>query len=254
MSRCDELLREIEAGADDQLPPELVEHLAGCPACQLAVDRLRGLNDGAHILRDVRASESLKARLKSVTRLTPACERAQELVGIALDGELDTPSRTELLAHLHGCPSCQATWDAFATLREVGAQTHPMPRFRAALAIAPSHRIAIRQRPRVFDLRLATAAAYLLAAATVLVISNPATVARASSDRIERAQVYAQAVVENRITSYSRQVFEAGAAASGWARDNALQVWGSIRQAFGGRPENPKPDNRVVKSGDGGRP
>jgi Putative zinc-finger len=254
MSRCDELLRQIEAGAADEWSAELAEHLSGCAACQLAVDRLRGLDDGAHILRDARASESLKIRLKSVTRLTPACERAQELVGIALDGELETQDRTELLAHLHDCPSCQATWDAFATLREVGAQTHLTPRFRAALAIAPSHRIAVRRRPRVFDLRLATAAAYLLAAATVLLLSNPATVARASSDRIERAQVYAQAVVENRITSYSRQVFEAGAAATGWAHDNALQLWSSLRKTFGSHTENPKPGNRVVKSGDGGRP
>jgi hypothetical protein len=253
MSNCDDLLREIEAAVAGELSADLADHLASCSSCQLALDRSRGLADGARVLHGVRAPEDLKARLKTIAQLAPACDHAQQLAGAALDSELDPDGRAALLTHLHGCSNCQAVWDAFATLREVGTLTKPSARALAALSIHPTRRIEVRRRKRFLDLRLATAAAYLLAAASVVLISNPATVARASNDSVERASVYARAAVENRVTTYSRRAFAAVASAHGWVRENASEMWSSLRRAVGGRSENPPASKDVVKGGDGGR-
>ncbi len=254
MNLCDALLERIEAGAIDALPAELAEHLAGCQSCQLAVERARGLADGGRTLRSVRAPESLKERLKGLARLKPECEAAIDLIGDALDGEVPDERRDRLVEHMHSCPSCHAVWEAFATLRETGRGARASARLRAGLAVPPRMRVDLRRRTRrLFDLRLATAAAYLLAALTVVLVSNPATVARASSEGMDRAALYARAAVENRVSSYSERAKDALVAAEGWARDQAVAAWGSVRSFFGGRHANPGAGADVVEGGKGGR-
>ncbi len=254
MNPCDALLERIEAGASEALPAELAEHLAGCSSCSLALERARGLAEGGDALRSVRAPEALKDRIKALARMSPECEPAIDLVSAALDGELPDEQRDVLVGHMHSCPSCRAVWEAFATLREVGAGTGVGARLRADLALPPRRRVELRRRQRrFFDLRLATAAAYLLAALTVVLLSNPATVARASSEGMDRAALYARAAVENRVSSYSERAKEALVGAEGWARDKAAAVWSSVRSAFGGRRANPDTGGAVVKGGKGGR-
>jgi anti-sigma factor RsiW len=253
VSRCDDLLDRLDAALAGQLPDDLAAHLAGCAACQAAVGRARGLAEGEAVLRSVRAPESLVWRLKALPRLAPACERAVESLGAALDGEIAEPERDALMEHMHECPSCRAAWEAFATLRETGGSTRAGGRLRAALALPPRQRLQAR-RPRFggFDLRLATAAAYLLAALTVFLVSNPAQVARASSEGMDRAAVYARAVVQNRVSSYSERLARSLAAAEGWARGHAIEAWNAVRSLVGGR-ENPKGGAHVVESEKGGR-
>ncbi|HVN76194.1 MAG TPA: zf-HC2 domain-containing protein [Thermoanaerobaculaceae bacterium] len=254
MTPCDELLERLDAAVGDALPAELAEHVAGCSACTLAVERARGLAEGGLTIKAVRAPEALKDRLKSLTRLQPACEQAIDLVGAALDGEVSEDQRSRLVEHLRACPSCRATWEAFATLRETGAGTRASARLRAALALPPRQRLELRRRQkRFFDLRLATAAAYLLAALTVVLVSNPATVARASSQGLDRVAVYAQAAVENRVSSYAGRVMDALRSAEGWAIDRAGEIWTSVRGVFGGSHANQDAPARVVEGGKGGR-
>jgi hypothetical protein len=155
------------------------------------------------------------------------------------------------MGHIHDCAVCKAVWEAFATLREVGTSVRAPGRLRAALAVPATRRVEMRRRARFFDLRLATAAAYLIAATTVTLLSNPATLARASSDRMDQATTYASAVVQNRFSSYSERVIETFVAAEGWVRDHALKTWGQAKALVGGKPENPKPNRDVSK--DGGR-
>jgi anti-sigma factor RsiW len=239
MNLCTELREQLEAVLDGTLSAQLAGHLAGCPACSHIVAQARAARENSRSMASARAPSALTDRLKRLPRLPQACEHVQILVAAALDGELPDSDRTLLLQHLHGCPGCLASWEAFATLREAGAHAHLQPLRRAALAIAPWRRLDARRRRPLFDLRLATAAAYLVAAVTVVAISNPATVARASNAGFERAAVYAGAAVENRWQSYSRQLAEAAANARGWAGDQALKTWQSLRRPFVKRAQEP---------------
>ena len=114
MSRCELILDHLDAAIDGALPEELAAHLAGCNDCQLAVERARGLAEGAHVLASVTAPESLRRRLKDLPRLAPACENAVERLGAALHGELPEADRAGLLEHMHACPACLALWEALA--------------------------------------------------------------------------------------------------------------------------------------------
>jgi hypothetical protein len=248
MRQCEALLDLLDAAVAGTLPAELAEHLAGCPDCQVAVERARGL-----MLDPVHAPASLKQRIKTMPRLAPACEQAIELLGVALEGELSEDDRGTLMGHIHDCAVCKAVWEAFATLREVGTSVRAPGRLRAALAVPATRRVEMRRRARFFDLRLATAAAYLLAALTVVLLSSPATVARASSAGMDKAAVYARAAVENRVSSYSERMKDALASAEGWARERAGGVWNSARGIFGGKRANPKATSRVLDGEKGGR-
>jgi anti-sigma factor RsiW len=253
MTPCDLLLGHLDAAVAGTLPEELAQHVEGCTDCQSAVERARGLAEGQRVLAAVRAPESLKQRIKRLPRLAPACEQAIERLGTALDGELPDEGRTEMLDHMRSCPACQAAWEAFATLRDVGANTRSPGRLKAAVALPPRQRLEARRRQsRFFDLRLATAAAYLLAALTVMLLSNPETVARESSYQIDRAATYATAAVQNRFTSYSQQVTETLAGVEGWVRDQAKDVWKKVRSTFRGKRANSGPTESV--GSDGGRP
>jgi len=159
MKPCDALLDQLDAAVEGNLPEELAKHLAGCPDCQVAVERVRSLDEGERVVGSVRAPESLKQKIKALPRLALACEQAIERLGAALEGELPEEERAALLEHLHSCHPCQAVWEAFATLREVGAGTRAPGRLKAAVALPPRHRLEARQRRgRFVDLRVATAA------------------------------------------------------------------------------------------------
>ena len=253
MRPCDELAEHLEDAAAGTLPPHLAEHALGCADCRQRLAAAAGLRGEGAVLALLRAPAALVERLKAMPRLAPACESALALIGAALDGEIGAAERARLLGHLHACPSCHAAWEAFATLREVGAGTRAPRRLRAALALPPRQRLAFRRgRPR-FDMRLATAAAYLLAAATIVLVSNPATVARASSATVERAGVYARAAVENRLAAYSRRVTETIAVAADWLQDRGAAAVARGRELLGVAGKNQSTAKPVEQGGQGGK-
>lgn len=254
MNACDLVRENLESAVAGELEGELRRHLEECAGCRDTVRRAGQSGEGGAMLHTIRAPAELKERLKAMTRLRQECERALERFSPALDGELDAAGQNELLQHLRTCQACQATWEAMATLREVGSLTRIPGRARAALAVHPNDRIAVRRQRRPFDLRLATAAAYMLAAMTVFLIGNPAQIARASNVPVERAAVYTRAVVENRLESVTRRVREGATTAYGWAGDRAVELWNGMRGLLGHKPENPKPSGSVVPDGNGGRP
>lgn len=253
MTPCEHLRESLEAAVAGELAVDLRQHLETCADCQSTVRRARQSGEGGAMLRPLRAPAELKARLKAMTRLPASCEQAVERFGAALRGELNASEQTELLAHLRACRACQGSWEALATLREVGSLTRIADPARAALSVHPRLRITVRRQYRTFDLRLATAAAYLLAALTVLLIGNPTQIARAGNVPIERAAIYTRAVVENRFESYVRKVRENTTDARIWASETAASAWTALQGLIGGQPENPQPSGDVVPDGNGGR-
>jgi predicted anti-sigma-YlaC factor YlaD len=253
MRLCDELLDHLDDAAAGALPPHLEGHLRACDICRRQLDEAGRLRADAGVLAQLRAPRQLVARLKAIPRLAPACDAALELVGAALDGEIDGTTQARLLDHLHDCPSCLAAWEAFATLHEVGSQLRAPQRLRTAVAVPPRHRLALRRRRPLFDLRLATAAAYLLAAATIVLVSNPATVARASSATVERAGVYARAAVENRLSAYSRRAKESIAVAADWLQHVGADAYERGRDMLGLAAKNRAAEKPVEPSGQGGK-
>lgn len=253
MSRCDDLLDRIEAAGVAELPDDLAAHAHGCEGCREALARAQGLEEAGHAVRGIRPSAELVARIKTLHRLPLACEHAIASINEALDGELDMAGREALLGHLHGCPACQTAWEALATLQEVGRTTAVAPRLRARLVVHPRTRVERRRRPRFFDLRLATAAAYLVAAMTIMLIGNPATIARASSASVERAQLYTRAAVENRLDSLTRRARTAALSAQDWFGDTARKAWNQANRLLRPRAANPAPPARVSSGRDGGK-
>jgi hypothetical protein len=255
MKGCDDVLARLdELLADPGCDAELAAHLASCERCAELAGRVRATEEGGNVIHEVKASAALKGRLKGMLRLPQACERAVELAGQALDSEISSDGRSELLGHIHECAPCRATWEALATLREVGSQVKVTPHLMAKLHLHPSQHIATYRRPRrAFDLRLATAAAYLLVALTVALVGNPATVARASSDRLEKASVYTRAAVENRFDAYTRRALKGLDDAQDRTVARAQKIWKDIKSLFASDHENPKASSDVVQGSKGER-
>lgn len=252
MSSCDELLERIDAAVAGDLEPDLRHHLAACATCQMAVERARGLAEGSAVLSGVKAPRALVAKLKTLPRLDLACEQALLVIDAAFEAELEDGGRTALLDHLDACPRCRATWEACATLREVGAATAAPFRLRARLQQHPGRGQQFRQQRRFFDLRLATAAAYLLAAVSVLVAGNPATLARAGTERFDRASLYARAVVENRFQACTSTVIEEFDTIRGWVAEHAAATWLKVQTILGKEKANRAAVADVVEDGNGG--
>jgi len=253
MRPCDELLDHLDDALSGALPGHLAEHAHQCPECQRLLELAATLPAVAGALAEVRAPRSVVDRLKTLPRLAPPCDRAMELMSAALDGEIDEESRGTLLDHLHDCERCRAAWEAFATLHEVGTHMRAPRRLRAALAMPPRQRLAFRRRRPLLDLRLATAAAYLLAAATIVLVSNPATVARASSTTVEKAGVYARAAVENRLSALSKEVRETVVVGADWLQERGSELVARGRALLGLEGENRKDAKSVDASDKGGK-
>ena len=95
---------------------------------------------------------------------TPVCARVRESAPDLALGALTGPERAEVVAHLDGCPSCQALVGEYATVAD--ALLELVPEAQPATALAPPVLDAMRRpEPRRWRRRMAA-----LAAAAVLAI------------------------------------------------------------------------------------
>jgi Putative zinc-finger len=252
MDRCDEVLDRLEDAVAGHLDPDLAAHVAGCPLCQETVAAARATADGLRP-EPLIAPRDLVDRIKGMRRLPPACEQAHDLLQRALDGEADAVERTALMAHLHACPTCRASWETCATLREVGALTTAPTGVRASLRAHPKINL-VAHRPRHFiDLRLATAAAYLFAAVTVTLATNPTSLAREGTAQVETATLYARAAVNNRLDAYGARAKEFAASTAAWVDEKAHEGWSAVRRLFAHDGEN-RAASEDVEPGENGGP
>ncbi|NWF99816.1 MAG: zf-HC2 domain-containing protein [Thermoanaerobaculaceae bacterium] len=252
MTLCEALLERLEAAVAGTLEGELAAHLDSCPSCRAAVERARTLAESAGFVGRVQAPQALVARLKTLPRLAPECEQALLLIDAVFEGELEERGRAALLDHVDRCPRCRACWEASATLREVGLASVAPPQLRARARVHPHRRGRVPSRRAVFDLRLATAAAYLLAAVSVLLAGDPARLARASSEGFDRATLYARAVVANRLQACSDTVLQWGETLRSEAGKLAGDAWAVVRGLLGPRQANRAAAATVRENGNGG--
>lgn len=251
MSRCTWVLDRLEDTVVGALDSDVAVHLEECSDCRELVEAATAARSNGGLFAGIKAPAALVDRLKRLPRLAAGCERAQKLIVLALDDEISAGERSELLGHMHECPACRSTWDAFATLREVGAATRVPERFRAALAIHPRNNLTLRRKRKFFDLRLATAAAYLLAALSVAAAGNPGDIARAGTEQMEKATFYAKAAVENRIDSYADKAKHSALQVAGWFGDAFDDARTLARRMFG-KDANPAASADVVPDENGG--
>lgn len=244
MKECQELLDLLEGPTPLALSTELREHLEQCPACRQAVARWQALGEAAELLAQAPPPAALVESVKRLPRFAPACEATLEGLGDALAGTLPARDRTRFLTHLQGCPSCRATWEALATLREVGRAARAPAALCALAALPPRQRLALRRRRGVFDVRLAVAAAYLFAALTVALVGSPQGIAEQGA-ALARAGTYLEAAVDNRLASIARRFGESASATAAWAWDAARASWEQLQQLFAGRGENRREEQNV---------
>lgn len=253
MTRCDDLQARLPAlVGEGALPDSVMEHLATCSSCRAAADRLQGLIEAGSILREIQPSPELIARIKGLPRLSGACESALVSLDDVLEGRLDSPGRSHFLQHLQACDPCRTVWEALATLRQVGRATAPPPRLLGDLAIHPTRRVQVRRRRWVPDLRMAAAAAYILAALTVLMAGNPARWQWAEGESVGRMAFLARAAVENRITRLSLKVRDQLVVAGDLAWGTAEDVFNRARKLLSSEDENSTAPKRVGEGGNGG--
>lgn len=253
MTNCRDILDTLASLPHGGMPDTLARHLAVCPSCRDAAERRLGLTEGARVLHGLQAPPELVVRLKRLTRMEPACEETVDLMDGALEGSLDGPSRSRFLDHLNWCVGCRNAWEALATLRQVGRATAVPSMLRLNLAVHPNLRIEVRRRRRwVPDLRMAAAAAYVLAGVTVLLAGSPVRWGWLEGSRLERTAFFARAAVENRAQWLSRQAREQLVVAGDRAMDAAEDIVDRARKAFTHDQENQQPPRRVREDGNGG--
>jgi hypothetical protein len=102
------------------------------------------------------------------------CRRWLGLLYTAVDREITEGNLERLLGHLESCPACRRAWNDLTLIHQIGTALEPPPgllqrclRPRAR----PLYRVTMGRRA-------AAAAAYVLAAASALMIGNPVSIAR----------------------------------------------------------------------------
>ncbi len=246
MSHCERLFDHLAEANAGGLPEELRrQHLEECPACREAAARWQAVAEAAKVVASTGAPAGLLEQLRAMPRFPSTCESTLDQLGDALAGLLPAASRSNFLAHLQACDRCRTSWEALATLREVGCAAQAPPQLRAVAALLPRQRLAVGRRPGVFDLRLAVAAAYLFAALTVVLGGSPGALAGRGGVRLTGATTYVRAAVENRLVSYSRRLQEQVSTAGGWVSGTARETWQQLRKLISSRRENQPAERNV---------
>lgn len=177
MDRCSDFREHLSLYLEDELEAsqatEVQEHLASCAECADLAETMSEVMGCGAILGDLEPPEGLAADLAE-----SPCRLWLGLLFQAVDHEISDHNLRRLLSHLESCPSCRRTWQDMTLMHQVGE------------AIKPSQYLLKRcinardRKPKttpILNRRLATAAAYLLAVMTSLIVGNPVTLARSQA-------------------------------------------------------------------------
>ncbi len=199
MNRCDEIRELLPAFVEGQLEPRdagtVEAHLEECAACRETEEALRLIAAAGAGLQAVTPPEHLTGMITA----TP-CARWLGLLHSAVDRELEPEALARLLGHLESCEGCRRAWDDLTLIHQVAEALVPPPGLEHRCRNITS---LPRREARIFGFRTATAAAYLLAVLTTLLLGNPVTLARHESGIVHQARTVVRQTVST-VTDESR--------------------------------------------------
>jgi anti-sigma factor RsiW len=194
MDRCTDL-RELlslylEGELDEAQAGDVREHLATCSECAELSETMGDVMTCGAALENLEPPEGLAADLAA-----SPCRLWLGLLFQAVDHEISDRNLERLLSHLEACPSCRRTWQDLTLMHQVGEAMEPS---QYLLKRCINARDRKPKTAPILNRRLATAAAYLLAVMTSLIVGNPVTLARSQAvPAVERvAEVVTTEVAE----------------------------------------------------------
>jgi len=149
------------------------DHLAECSECAELAETMELITDAGADLVNLEPPEHLGSDLQA-----SPCRRWMGLLFQAVDREISQPNLERLLTHLEACPVCRRAWQDLTLIHQVSEAMEPPPHLVNLCIRAREKRP--RMRP-ILNRRIATAAAYLLAVLTSLIVGNPVTLARSQA-------------------------------------------------------------------------
>ena len=198
MDRCTDL-RELlslylEGELDEAQAGDVREHLATCSECAELSETMGDVMTCGAALGHLEPPATLAIDLAE-----SPCRLWLGLLFQAVDHEISPRNLERLLSHLESCPSCRRTWQDLTLMHQVGEAMEP------SQYLLKSCINARERKPKttpILNRRLATAAAYLLAVLTSLIVGNPVTLAR--SQAVPAVERVAE-VVTNEVTEVAQQ-------------------------------------------------
>jgi predicted anti-sigma-YlaC factor YlaD len=163
----------LENELEEEIASTVRKHLGGCNACAELAEVMEGIIDAGSGLAEIDPPPNLAADLSA-----SPCRLWLGLLFQAVDREISQHNLERLLTHLEACPSCRRAWQDLTLIHQLGDAMTP-PSYLVSKCIRAREKIA-RVRP-ILNRRMATAAAYVLAVLTSLVIGNPVTLARSQA-------------------------------------------------------------------------
>lgn len=194
MDRCTEvrdlLSLHLEGELEEAQRAFVDEHLATCSECAELAESVAEIIGAGAALDDLEPPSGLATDLAA-----SPCRLWLGLLFQAVDHEISQRNLERLLTHLEGCPSCRHTWQDLTLIHQVGEAMEPS---QYLLKRCINARIRRPKVAPILNRRLATAAAYLLAVVTSLIVGNPVTLARSRAvPAVERvAEVVTTEVAE----------------------------------------------------------
>jgi len=166
---------------------QVKEHLESCTTCRSLEEALRTVREAGAAVASLEPPTGLASRLTA-----SPCARWLALLHSAADHELESEALSRLLQHMEGCEACRRAWDDLTLIHQIQGALVPPP----GLAV----RCIARRRGhatghRIFGIRTATAAAYVLAVLTTVLLGNPVSLARRDAGMVHEARK----VVEQRV-------------------------------------------------------
>ena len=177
MLSCTDVRDLFSLNLDGELEEEKAcavrDHLADCKECTELAETMELIAGAGALLADVEPPDHLAGDLQA-----SPCRRWMGLLFQAVDREISQHNLERLLTHLEACPACRRAWQDLTLIHQVSEAMEPPP-YLVNLCIR-----AREKRPKarpILNRRIATAAAYLLAVLTSLIIGNPVTLARSQA-------------------------------------------------------------------------
>jgi predicted anti-sigma-YlaC factor YlaD len=183
------------------------DHLADCSECTELGETMELITGAGADLAGLEPPEHLAGDLQA-----SPCRRWMGLLFQAVDREISQHNLERLLTHLEACPACRRAWQDLTLIHQVSEAMEPPPHLVNLCIRAREKRPTARP---ILNRRVATAAAYLLAVMTSLIIGNPVTLARSQ----------AGTTVGRVVDVVSTEVSEAAEEGRGEARIMLWRVW-----------------------------